>query len=28
MTREEMEKKEVEDFLRYHNVELNFLNEG
>jgi len=28
MSREEIEKKEVENFLRYHNVELNFVNKG
>ncbi|MFK7779763.1 MAG: M23 family metallopeptidase [Candidatus Gracilibacteria bacterium] len=28
MSREEIEKREVENFLRYHNVELNFVNEG
>ena len=27
MSREEIEKKEVEEFLRYHNIELNFKNE-
>lgn len=27
MSREEIEKKEVEDFLRFHNLELNFVNE-
>jgi hypothetical protein len=28
MSREEIEKKEVENFLRYHNIELNFVNKG
>lgn len=28
MSREEIEKKEVESFLKYHNIELNFVNEG
>lgn len=26
MSREEIEKKEVEDFLRYYNIQLNFIN--
>lgn len=28
MSREEIERREVEEFLRYHNIELNFVNEG
>lgn len=28
MSREDIEKKEVEDFLKYYNIELNFVNEG
>lgn len=28
MTREEIEKREVEDFLKFHNIELNFTNPG
>lgn len=28
MTREEIEKREVEEFLKFHNIELNFVNPG